>query len=590
MLKKISILFTVLVGLIVIGFYSTKALVIEKVNNLTERDFLITTQIEDYGLGVFPPRVEVTGLELKDAKGMILNLKKIVLQRNQLNLIGGELFKLPVLPKTKSSEKKSGEAGLPLSKVMLKDFSIGSGVILEKDEILINKLEISNLKLEGEELSLKLKEANLSIDRSKISIKGSLSKGARLALNLDFKLKQINLEKLTAENKFKKIEGLKGELDTSGELKVLGEEIELSFDSKVLALSYKTKEAAEYSIESALLIGSFKGNKNFFEVHLNKSSLKGIKQVTKEGPAQSIRDLVVNKLEYKKKEKAGHYFKASLNRDATIVMDSDQGYLNLDIDNLDLKNYSEFLIIDSNNNIDSGKLFSTYRSKIDSEENIDGKLSVSLSQLNFIEREGGTSIGSFMSITKAVGIIKDENGKVKLDSKIEGKVSDPEFDLISYLSKGIGSIIADKFYSLIALEAAKRVAPLLLNSIPINPLNALTLLKAGYKFAVKPRFNDIKFTPHSFQILGRELKTLERVVAFLKAQKEVSLSFCPETFLKEEKSVLELDTALEINKKRMDSVLSIVKGIAPGVEKQIVFCGLPKSLKEEGRGSLNIQI
>ncbi len=580
-------------ALIIVSFFLTKGLVKDQVNKTTQVEFKIKTLIDNYGLGLLPPRIEVFGISLSDKKGRILDLKKVTLGLNGLSIEGGNLWKMPVLPKKenekKETKKTESKTTLPVNSIFIKDFSFDKSVVLKNDTFQIDKLEVENIEAGGGSFSFIAREGRFSFKDSKIFINGNVEKNKLLKANLKINLKEIDLKIIASENIFKPISGIKGKLTSEIALKLHGEEIELSLNSLVKNFSYKTKESAEYLIsEWDLKEGSLKGTSKVFDISLKDFLFKGIKQKTKDGLPQVIEVLSLNSLNYKKT--AGHNLKINLNRDATVAMDSGPGFLNLAIDNLDLKNYSDFLIIDSNNNIDSGKLFATYNSKIDSEENIDGKLNVSLSQLNFKEKDGASSIGSFMSITKAVGIVKDENGKVKLDSKIEGKKSDPEFDIIGYLSKGIGSIIADKFYSLIAVEAAKRVAPLLLSSIPINPLNALTLIKAGYKFAVKPRFNDLKFAPHSALIKGRELKTLERVVSFLKGQPEVSLSFCPQTYLEEKESKVSLIEGLKLNIKRMDSVLRLVKSLSPGVEKQIVFCGAPKSLEAKGTGSLDIQI
>jgi hypothetical protein len=593
-LKKTLLILLSLNILILISFFSTKGLIKEKINKTTQTQLQLKTLIEDYSLGLFPPRVEVLGIAISDSKGKVLNIKKASLGFYGLRIEGGNLLRAPILPrKEKEKEKKekaTSPSALPINAILIKDFDFDKSVVLNNDLFQLKKLKLEGIHLKGEKLSFQVKEGSFQFKESKIFIKGSLEKHKSIKAKLKISLKELDLEVLGGENVFKPYPGIKGILTSSIALNLEGDVFDLLLDSELKNFSYKTKEDAEYFISELLLKeGHLKGNTNAFDFNLKSSVIKEVRQKSKEGLPQKIEILTINSLKYKKKLK-GHHLELNLNRDASVALDSGIGHLNLSIDNLDLKNYSEFLIIDSNNNIDSGKLFASYKSKIDSNENIDGRLSVSLSQLNFKERGGGNSIGSFMSITKAVGIIKDENGKVKLDSKIEGKKSDPEFDVIGYLSKGIGSIIADKFYSLIAVEAAKRVAPLLLSSIPINPLNALTLIKAGYKFAVKPRFNDLKFAPHSFEIKGRELKTLERVVSFLKGQPEVSLSFCPKTYLVEKTSKVSLKEGLNLNVKRMNSVLSSVQSLAPGVEKQIVFCGASKTLEEEGIGSIDIQI
>lgn len=590
MLKKSIILFIIFISLPITVFYSTRGIVISKVNEMTVQNYSITTAIENYYLGLFPPRLYIKGLTLSDAKGELLSFKSIFLGLNHLEVIGGALKRIPILPESKAKDNKTGKAGFPINSIKIKDFTIDKLLVFKNDSVLIDELSLNSIKLKGDQFSFNLKKADLSFKKSKISLFGKVEKVDKIKASIKLDFKELDLDILASQNSFKGFPGIKGRLNTKADLILNDKQVDLKFEVDINDFSYTTKESAKYLISKSALNGSFKGSDKSFSLYLEDSNILGFKQTTQKGPAQGIDVFKINAFEYKKKETGGHYLKTNLNRDGTVVLDSDSGYFNLDIDNLDLKNFSDFLIIDSNNNIDSGKLFSTYRSKIDPKDNIDGKLVVSISQLNFKESGGGSTVGSFMSITKAVGIVKDDNGKVKLDSKIEGKMSDPEFDIISYISKGIGSIIADKFYSLIAVEAAKRVAPLLLSSIPINPLNALTLIKAGYKFAVKPRFNDLKFSAHSSTISGRELKTLERVVTFLKAQKQVSLSFCPKTFLKEKDSLLSLSKALLLNKERMESVLGKVQGLAPGVEKQIVFCGLPKTLESEGIGSLNIQI
>jgi hypothetical protein len=52
-LKKISLIFTASIGVLVLAFYLTKGLVINQVNQFTQKSYLITTAIDNYELGFF---------------------------------------------------------------------------------------------------------------------------------------------------------------------------------------------------------------------------------------------------------------------------------------------------------------------------------------------------------------------------------------------------------------------------------------------------------------------------------------------------------------------------------------------------------
>jgi len=556
--------------------------------------------LSDLEINPFMAEVTLSGLSI-GAKSEVLELKKLVLRPDLISLMseekivkslsieGLDLRAIPRLKAKKDKEKKGNSTlKLRLNKLSLKDLKLSHLLIpLNKDLRLINAL-IQDIVIEGQKLNANLKEAKVKVQESEIDLSLNLRLSKEPSGKGAIKVKNFNLEFLEHEKLKEKIKSLGGELSLNLALNLKNKIVRSTGEIELKKLNYLPQTGAQYEIDSFWLKKELSYSNKKILLTNTELKLLGLTQSSNDEANKRIKELLISNLNLNKE--TGDIFNLAfdINKFGKISFENKKESYKGKIKNLDLSKFSNFLVLDEESQIGSGKLFLDLNGKVKKNNELSGDLKLFMAQLE-IEKSGDKDI-SLISTTRAVSLIKDKNGKIEIESKITGSLDDPSFNLIYFLSKGVGNILAEKFYSLLAVEAAKKVAPLLLSSIPINPLNAISLFKKGYDLAVKPRFAAMNFPPHEEKLKERELKVLDRILSFLKKEAEISLSFCVDTYLKEGDSVLSLKKAKSLRFKRTSFIGQYIVSKAPRVESQVVFCSEKAEIEDSGTASLEVEL
>lgn len=228
-----------------------------------------------------------------------------------------------------------------------------------------------------------------------------------------------------------------------------------------------------------------------------------------------------------------------------------------------------------NYQIESGKLSIDAKAALKNEK-INGKVNVNLSQMRLDNKnEFGKKLETQSSIPlkTAISMIQDDNGNIDLDFKLSGNQSDPNFDILAMMGKGIGSVVISKISSLIATKAALKFAPVLMSSIPLSPSNVFMFTNGAYKIITKPRFKDINFIPMTSDIQPDSQSDLMALAAFLNDNKKVKFHICPVASTLEfqaEKTTNE--QVLSLANKRVESLKEYFKNHQKTSLNQIIFC------------------
>ncbi|MBK25568.1 MAG: hypothetical protein CME70_16345 [Halobacteriovorax sp.] len=582
------------------GFLLAPGLIKDKLITIMSENIDSTVYLDELEINPFSAEITLIGLSIGE-KSEVLELKKLVLRPDLLSLFSKEKvvksltiegLVLKAIPKLKARNEKIKKSNstlkFKLNELKLKEIKLSHFLIpLNKDLSLSNAL-IHNIDIEGKKLKANLKRAKIKIHESEIDLSLNFRLVKEPSGKGTIKIKNFNLEFLEHKKLKEKIKNLGGELSLNLALELKNKVVTSTGEVELKKLNYLPESGAQYQINSLWIKKDFSYSHEKTVLDNAELKLQGLTQSSKEEAVKRIKGLLISNLNLKKEAGSNFDLAFDVNKYGKINFEKKQESYKGKIKNLDLSKFSNFLVLDEESQVGSGKLFLNLKGKVKKDNQLSGDLKLFMAQLE-IEKSGDKDI-SLISTSRAVSLIKDKNGKIEIESKITGSLDDPSFNLIYFLSKGVGNVLAEKFYSLLAVEAAKKVAPLLLSSIPINPLNAISLFKKGYDLAVKPRFAAMNFPPHEEKLKDRELKVLDRILNFLKKESEISLSFCVDTYLKEGDSTLSLEKARSLRIKRSAFISQYIVKKAPRVESQVVFCSEKAKIEDSGNASLEVEL
>jgi hypothetical protein len=270
-------------------------------------------------------------------------------------------------------------------------------------------------------------------------------------------------------------------------------------------------------------------------------------------------------------------FSTTYNEEASIEVsektNKNTKVLTAKVQSFDLTPFSEAFYPGLKYHIESGKMDLKYKA-VHKNKNVNAKTNIILNHFSLDNRnEQGKVKGdkTNLSLPMALGIIKDDEGKIDLDFDFEGKEDDPSIKLLTLLNSGFGGIIVGKFQNIIGLKAANRFLPMLVKSIPFNPMNAYMVTKKGFQLITAPSFQDIEFKYHSDKIQIKSKKYLKTFTKFVKDNKAMKFKLCPLVTQSEGKTKLaNKDSAIKLSAKRINILKKEFKKAK--IQKQIIFC------------------
>lgn len=523
-----------------------------------------------------------------------------------------------VLGLEKLNQKKKTDNRDATKEIDSKPWDISLGEIKISDiQIQFQKnhhINFKNIELQGLEVAKESKKAdfnlNFNIDESSFKMKGTLG---NVLGDIDIDTK-ISIEKfnLNILNEFtdSKVGRIEGELNFRTDLKFSNSNLSSSFDlegDKIKIHSLKTKDVdyfvhhlkldngklkktSDEKVELSFSNFAFQNfilsitNKRLKKKKLSKFSKFDLNDFTlmlnqnREGRTEG--DLIRAKLKY---NKTGNI---------TVVKTFKGGNDNfsLKINDMDLIPLSEALEPSLGYYIDSGKLDLKYIAKTRN-KNIKGDVVVKLNQFNLDDKDElgkAAESKSSLPLSTAISMIRDDDGRIIVNSEVSGKTDNPDFNFGTMLRNGIGGILLAQFSKLVATKAAVQFIPFLVSKIPFSPANMYMITKSGYNLITKPRFEDINFKAKTDQIQSESMKQIKVFAKFLKKNKSLRFKMCPiaSSF---EKDKLSDDRALELAKLRITKIQSTLKEIKVS-DSQVIFCRPKLVTKKLEVGKVEISI
>ncbi|NRA63558.1 MAG: DUF748 domain-containing protein [Pseudobacteriovorax sp.] len=226
------------------------------------------------------------------------------------------------------------------------------------------------------------------------------------------------------------------------------------------------------------------------------------------------------------KTKLGQFGKLDL--DVNVNKD-DQKNLELTLDAIDLTDLSGLFVQQMGYRIERGQLNSKAKAFIEKNGDIKGDLEMELAQLNLdSESQSGDAFKGKMGLPlgTSMSMIKDDNGNIELAFPLTGNTNSPSFGVSGLLKGTLGSLVTDQIAGALGNALIKSYLPLLASSLPVSPTLAYSLVKKGYDFATKLRFEPIVFHPLSDKPTSSSMEQLNKIADVMTEKPGVRLNFC----------------------------------------------------------------
>ncbi len=268
-------------------------------------------------------------------------------------------------------------------------------------------------------------------------------------------------------------------------------------------------------------------------------------------------------------------------------------------DAVDLTDFSGFFVENLGYTVDKGLLNIDLDIGKNSKELLDGYLKLDINKLEIDNKtQKGKDIDKKigMPLATSLKVIKDKDDNIILEFPIDGYASDPKFQINEMLGEKLGIVLAEQLTSALANALIETYLPLLASSVVVSPTMAYSVIKKGYDFATKLRFEPLQFKVDEAALDNKSQKHLDDLVKVLKDKPNIVLNVCPvaypfesvqnkELSQQKESSTSQKEKALSLANQRLDKVLDYVVKEKKVPARQLVPCKprISKDASAQGR-------
>jgi hypothetical protein len=214
---------------------------------------------------------------------------------------------------------------------------------------------------------------------------------------------------------------------------------------------------------------------------------------------------------------------SSLNVDGTVQPFADKPAADLSgkLESFDLLTLSPYVTEKLGLDLKSGQLNAD--AKFHMEDGVmDAESNLLVAKFRGEQAKGEEKFAGLLDIPfkKAISLLRDKNGNIRLRVTVHGDLSDPQFSLHDVIPKAIASAIKE--------GAVSYYAPLgvtLLTGAALPP-GALFVLKKLLKLATTLRFEPIEFPPLAEQLSAESTAHLDQMAELLKERPNVQIVIC----------------------------------------------------------------